>query len=397
MATKAGVGSSVKRDAYAAGREAASRALEDVGDADLLLLFATARHDQEALLRGVRDGAPGAAISGCSGEGIILPGTSLEQDYAVGALAVRSSSFRFEPFLIEGYVDAPEACGRALAERVRAGAEPVVGVLVFPDGLGGDCTALLEAASHALAAPVMVAGGAASEGMGLGRTFQYGDGRAAHGALAGVVVRGAGRMAVAVSHGCTPIGRVRTITRAEGPWVHEIDGHSAWSVFREYLDGAPEDLRAEGVTHICIGRTVQAETPGDEERFVIHAPLALDKTTGALAFPGGGLRTGQSVRLTRRDADRIRDTAARSAEEIRDHAGGLAPALVLQFDCVGRGRALFGDATAANIVTPLQRRLGDAVPWLGFHCYGEIATVGSFAKHHNYTVVLCALFEDGGA
>ena len=38
---------------------------------------------------------------------------------------------------------------------------------------------------------------------------------------------------------------------------------------------------------------------------------------------------------------------------------------------------------------------GATVPWIGFHTYGEIAELGGQPYYHNYTVVLCALYERG--
>jgi small ligand-binding sensory domain FIST len=189
-----------------------------------------------------------------------------------------------------------------------------------------------------------------------------------------------------------PIGLERTVTRAEGGWVREIDGRPAWDVFKEYLEGDPPDLQAEGVIHLCIGKPLDAEATRDYDApHVIHTPLHLDKATGALFFPGGGLSTGERIRLTRRDAARIRESALGCARKLVRQ--DRRPLVVFQFDCAGRGRALFGSCAADEIVRPLQAALGTEVPWIGFHTYGEIAPIGDRSYYHNYTVVLCALYD----
>jgi small ligand-binding sensory domain FIST len=66
---------------------------------------------------------------------------------------------------------------------------------------------------------------------------------------------------------------------------------------------------------------------------------------------------------------------------------------VLQFDCAGRGRIIFGDHATETVVTPIQDVLGHDLPWLGFHTYGEIAQLAGKPYYHNYTVVLCALYD----
>ncbi len=72
---------------------------------------------------------------------------------------------------------------------------------------------------------------------------------------------------------------------------------------------------------------------------------------------------------------------------------GRAPELVLQFDCAGRGRILWGGCAADEIVAPLRKTLGATTPWIGFHTYGEIAPIGGRPYYHNYTVALCAFYE----
>ncbi|MHC4429553.1 MAG: FIST C-terminal domain-containing protein, partial [Planctomycetota bacterium] len=215
----------------------------------------------------------------------------------------------------------------------------------------------------------------------------------ANDSISALLLKGRGSMEVAVSHGCSPIGLERVITRTDGGWVHEIDGQPAWSVFKEYLDGDPEDLNAEGIVHLCIGQPLDAEAAEEYAPYVIRTPLSLDKGTGALFFPGGGLRSDQPIQLTRRDPARIKDSARACARRILDKQPDLEPALVLQFDCAGRGCALFGAFAAEQIVRPLQETLGTTTPWLGFHTYGEIAPINEQLHYHNYTVVLCAVYD----
>jgi hypothetical protein len=396
MSTSACVGRSTADDSTAAGRAAAEQALAGLPDAaaDLCLVFATSGYDQGELLAGVRAVAGEARISGCSGEGIIAHRDSLECDRAVAVMAVRSRALRFDPLLVRDYEQDPAARGRELAAQVGARANgDAIGLLVFPDGLRGDCTELLRALEAELPCPLLVAGGTSADAMTMERTWQYFDGEAASNAVAGVLVTGDGRLEVAVSHGCLPIGLERRVTSAEGGWLRGIDGTPTWDVFKEYLDGDPDDLSAEGITHLCIGEPLDPAAAEGYAPFVIRTPLSLEKSSGALFFPGGGLESGRAVRLTRRDPDRIRRGARDCARSILERSRGQQPALVLQFDCAGRGKALFGSGAADEIVRPLQQVLGSETPWIGFHTYGEIAPIAGAAYYHNYTVVLCALFE----
>jgi hypothetical protein len=172
----------------------------------------------------------------------------------------------------------------------------------------------------------------------------------------------------------------------------EIDGQPAFTVFKEYLDGNPDDLGSPEIIHLCVGIPLPEAHRDGYGSYVIRTPLGLDKSTGGLFFAGGGLEEGTHIQMTRRDADLIRRSAEASGIAIRERHPGQSPLMVLQFDCAGRGRALFGDQTAAIAVEPLRAALGAEVPWMGFHTHGEIAPLKGTTYYHNYTVVLCALY-----
>lgn len=398
---RSGVGKSTLVDSASAAREAIGRALAPLAGASprFVWVFATAPHDHPAILAALREAAPGARLAGCSGEGVIAGEASEEREHALAVLAIASPDVFFQPFLIDGYGADPAAAGRALAAQVAAvKADRPLALFVFPDGLVGDCTVFLDTLAEALPCSIPVLGGTAGDDMAFVRTYQFLDERVASGAVAAVLVHGAARIALATSHGCVPIGLERHITRARGGWLDEIDGRAAWLVFKDYLDGDVDDLNAEGVIHLSLADDVAPESAAaaldDRERYVIRTPLGLDKERNALFFPGGGLATGRTVRIVRRDPDRIRESAERCARRILEAARGHAPAFVLQFDCAGRGQVLFGSCAADHIVRPLRTVLGDSVPWVGFHTYGEIAPVAGRARYQNYTVALCALFDD---
>ena len=393
---RAAVGVSRLTDARNAGREAAEAASRSLGgrDASFALVFATAAYPQAEVLAAIVDVLPGARLSGCSGEGVIAGSATHEVEFAVAVLAVSSDSVRLEPFLVEGYHADPAGAGRSIAKLCGAidGADPVC-VVVLPDGIRGNAGALLDALAAELPRSVPVVGGSAGDTLLFERTHQYLDARAVSDAVAGFVVRGAAALHVCVSHGCTPVGLDRVITHAQDGWVFTIDGLPAWEVFKEYLDGAPEDLTAEGIIYVCLGIDIRQALGSDAPRYVIRCPMALDKENGALFFPGGGLETGTKVRMTRRDGELIRGSATECAETLRRAALGQTPAFMLQFDCAGRGRILFGALAASELIEPLQTILGADIPWIGVHTYGEIAPVDGVPFFHNYSVALCAVYE----
>jgi hypothetical protein len=389
--TRSAVHLSTHRDSEGAGRSAASAVLDSLGGkADLAIVFATVGYDQVALLAAIREVlGPDCVVAGCSGEGVISAGDSEEVDHAVSVMAMKFDGVSVSAHMVDTYAAAPEATAAELARRIGDHGD-VLGMFVFPDGLSGDCSRFLRALERELPG-VTVVGGAAGDAMRFERTYQYCNDRVGTGSVSAVVLRGRGELRIALSHGCTPCGPHQTITQIDGNWVEGIDGRPAWEVFKEFLDGDPEDLNAEGIVHLCIGTSADPSSPFVGDPMIIRTPLSLDKRNGALLFPGGGLVKGQRIRITRRDAERIRLSAVSCARRILEPEA--RPAFVLQFDCAGRGKVMFGDCAAAEIVEPLRAEIGQSVPWAGFHTYGEISSTEHGLNYHNYTVALCAFYD----
>jgi hypothetical protein len=44
------------------------------------------------------------------------------------------------------------------------------------------------------------------------------------------------KVEIGVSYGCLPLGLEKTITRARGKTVYQIDGQPVWDFFKQYLD-----------------------------------------------------------------------------------------------------------------------------------------------------------------
>lgn len=412
MTTRVAVGVSGKPSASEAGREAAERALAGIdGSADLLLTFATAGYDQAELIGAMEAVGGGAKLVGCSGEGLISRELCSEGMHAVGVLALRSTAIRCEVHMVPGY----GSDSRAAAAQLAAWIDDVAGddarvLVLLPDGLAGNCTDLLDVL-HREHPQLLVVGGTAADGMMLQRSHQYcvsgqhcmsGQHSArqpyagpavASQAAAALLLCGDVQPEVAVSHGCSPLGLPRTITRARDGWVHELDGRRAWSVFQDYLDGEPKDLNADGTVYLCLGELLPEDLAADYDPYVVHTPLRLDSETGSLFFPGGGVAQGQRVQLMQRDPEKIQHSAHACATQLAARRPGRDPSLVLQFDCAGRGQSLFGSSVRRRMVDPVQAPFGAKVPWLGLHTYGEIAPLGRSLYYHNYTVALCALFE----
>lgn len=393
--TKIGVGVSYLRMPIEAGREAAEAAMEKLGTdkADLVLVYALSGHDQQMLLDGITSVTKDSPLSGCSAEGIITQQGSNEGTRGVCVMALASDRLWFRTFCESGLPDDVRGIGVRLGEGMRRCKEPGKLLLLFPDGLNVNCRRLLEGIESSWPNPVAIAGGLAGEPFTYKMpTYQYFNGRVLTKSVAAVLVGGDFSFEIAVGHGCEPIGVERTITRCRENIVQTIDNRVAWDVFREFLDGNPDDLDAASAVHICVGERLPPEEARDYGELIPRGVLGLNKEDGSLYIPTT-IDEGTRVVVMRRDPEKMARNVLELADRIRAARPGQKPLAVLHYDCAARGRILLGERTNELIIAPLQEKLGRDVPWIGFHSHGEIAPLACKARFHNYTVVICALYE----
>jgi hypothetical protein len=396
MTTRVGVGRSLSYDSLAAGREAAEAAKASLdGEASsLTLVFSTAGHDQEAVIAGVAEVLGAKNLSGCSAEGVITQRGSDECSHAVAVMAVASDDVVFRTYSALGFGADARGAGRSLAEQVRRDATERGLLLLFPDGIRGNCRELIASIEEGLPRLPLLAGGTAGDMLRFERTYQFHDGAVHSDSVSAVLVEGAFEAELLVSHGCDLIGQEHTVTRADDCFVYEIDGRPAWSLFKTYLADDAQSLDAMHLAHMILAEHVDADEANPAaaiERFAPRVPVALDVEQGALYF-AAGLVAGTTVQLALRNPEKVVEHAEAVTRALVDRRVGQAPFLVVQLDCAGRGRLLFEDRATEGMVDPVRRILGESVPWIGLHTYGEIAPVGAHTVFQNYAGVLCALY-----
>ncbi len=390
---RVGAGSSHHRDPEVAAIEAVSRARAQSGiDApDLVLVFATIGYDQSTVVRAVRRATGGAPLVGCSAEGTVVGDEADESSFALAVGLFASDDVRFATAWASGLEADARACGRRLADELRPHvSDDTAALLLFADGLTFNFDRFVAGLAGLMPAGrrLPLFGGTAGDNFKFSKTYQYcGDQVMSEGAVA-VLMSGPVRIATAVNHGSSPIGGERVATRCEGNVIYEIDGKPALDVLREYdnVDDWPKTAASFGV-----GFRAPASLGGQDE-YVIRFMPARDVERGSVTI-ATEVKTGTSVWMTRRDPERIAAGVRRIGAEVRERLGGISPAVVLHFDCSGRGALVLREQQRNDLVKELRAMVGKPeTPWIGLYTYGEIGPVGGVNHFHNYTLVLCALY-----
>ncbi len=399
MAIYAGVGSSRNSDSYQAGYEATKLAIQKAGgkDPDFVVAFASVSFDQDKLVGGIHEASGQAAFIGCSSAGEITnegPTTK-----SVGVMAVKADNIKFTTGLGKDVKKGAREAGQAVAREVVGKApEPPTAFLMLPDVLTGNGADIVRGVLDVLGPHFPVVGGAAGDDFLFQKTYQYRDGVAETGAVAGAGLSGKFSMGIGVRHGWIPIGIPMKVTKSEGAVVHELDGRPAVSIYEDYFGQRAEELRKEPLAKMAITYPLGLKVP-DIDEYLIRDPITVDEKgsiTCAAEIP-----EGSEIRLMIGSKEKAVEAAQDAAEKLMKEfeTDKTKPKFVLMFNCIAREK-LFGQK-AADEIKAVMKIIGPQVPLLGFYTYGEQAPIGGEIRNkdkcnprfYNETVVMFAVGE----
>ncbi|MBX3225673.1 MAG: FIST C-terminal domain-containing protein [Labilithrix sp.] len=350
--------------------------------------------DTDVAARAVRDvvgdipivgGTSGACVIGASsiasrGVSVVLLGGE-DIEVATRAAALES------PELMD-VVPAARGVAEAADEAAKRGLDHY-SCLVFAPGIGVDGEALVAAVRKGLGARAQLAGGFTGDDLTMDRprVFVRDELRRGEVVLAGLFTKK--HVGISARHGWRAVGPKRTVTRADGPRLLELDGRPALEVWLEdalkagaVLPPSPKDLLLYLANHYEIGITDATTTTSAE--VVARAPWALHPD-GSVTL-SGSVGEGRHIRLVHASRKDLLRASTNAASDAVLRAGSqIAGALV--FACAGRLAAL-GDDFAEE---PRSIRERVAAPIGGACVFGEIAkTERDVDAFFNTTAVVVA-------
>jgi hypothetical protein len=272
-------------------------------------------------------------------------------------------------------------------------------LLLLPDGLAGNGTAIIRGAQEVLGQGFVIAGGAAGDRGNFVKTYQLCDGELLSGALPAMMLYTDGDLETGfgVMSGWKPIGISKTVTSAKGNVVYRIEDQTALDLYSTFLGDKAAQLPAIG-SEFPFGlideseKIEQPSTDSDEGYVLLRSPMSVDHEKGSVTF-AAEIPEGAKVKMTMAKASDVVEGARVAAERALDHLSGK-PDAVLFFSCSARrlvlGRRISREIDAAQAV------FGADIPMAGFYAYGEIANCGTThpqCRFHNETATFLALRE----
>lgn len=389
----AGVGLSTAKDTERASREATETALAQarVSVADLAIVFATMEHGPlyHRLLRTVKETAGATHVVGCSAGGVLTTDGELERTPGVAVLTVQTNAFSASRFFIPQLRGRGQEVGQEVATLARSATGQNSLLVVFPDTYNFNAAAFFSGL-HETTPILPVVGGGASEDGTLGETFQLCGDTVSNDALCGVLFSGQFHHTIGIAQACQPISPVYTVTKSHQNLILELDGRSAFEVFTEIVRQPLIDDLRRAAAFVFVGLPVDVERQHIARgEYVVRNLVGFDPRQGIVAV-ADEIQQGQKIVFTLRDGSVSREDLKVMLGTQAQLWGEQKPSFGLYFNCLGRGRGLYGlpDLDTAYI----KQYLGD-IPIIGFFTGCEIAPIQRQHSLHQYSGVLTLIGE----
>ena len=383
-----GVGHSQEPSAADAAERATLMAMGNAGiaKADLAIVFATINYqtEYEQLYQAVLANSSCDELIGCSGMSVLTSGGEFEEEPAIAVMVLRSEQLSAVPFSAQG---TESEVGEQIQESIQSALQDDSLLIIFPDIRAVNPAELVkQIGSDGAALPVV---GAAVSGDATGaQMYHWKDAQATEGGATGVLLSGNFNTEIGVAQGCQPIGKPREVTKVDGQVIFELDGEPALENFKGTLQLlTQDDIRRSGGTvfvGIAMDDTNKNPTRGD---FLIRNLVGISEEHAALAI-SEEVKVGQLVQFHLRNpaaaAEEIEAIVAQLAEKTREQS----PAFGLYFNCLGRGKGLYG--VTNHDINIIQEQF-PGLPVIGFFGNSEFAPIGGQNFAHAYTgvFVLC--------
>jgi hypothetical protein len=333
----------------------------------------------------LRDHFKGAAMLGCSTSGEIV-GDMVVDDSVIATLAdFEHTQLRFASAAI-GEAKASYNVGKELAQQLNDAS--LRHVFVLSDGLHVNGSDLARGLAGGVSKGVSITGGLSGDGTNFAETWVVADGTAGPQRVAAVGLYGDGlRIGYASMGGWEPFGPLRTITRAEGNILYELDKRSALDLYKSYLGSHAEQLPSSALLFPIL------VTDAKGGRGVVRTVLSVDEQKKSMTF-AGDIPQGGTAQLMKTNVDDLVDGATSAAKASLSGLGDRQPDLAILVSCVGR-KLVMKQRTEEEIEA-IRNVFGRDTKISGFYSYGELCPFvhGGECRLHNQTMTITTFAED---
>ncbi len=276
--------------------------------------------------------------------------------------------------LRSGYAEGPDSYDNASRLFDKIGSEKTRLLIAFSDGMDSNGDEVLNGFG-AKNENMIVAGGMAGDNAAFKVTYVMHQNRLLDQGLVGVAFESeALQVNTHYSFDWVPIGNEMLVTRAEGNRVYEVNGISAYEIFKRYLgENAARELPRVGVEFPFI---IQ------EDGINIARAIMRTHDDGSLSF-AGNIPVGSKVRFGVGNPDLILQHGRENSQVVQEYPVEA----VFIYSCMARRRFLQDNINAELELYP------DKIPVSGFFTYGEFFSSAKQKRLLNQSMTILMLSE----
>lgn len=337
-------------------------------------LFCAPETGLRDLLQGINEASGARTLIGCTTDGEIRDAGVRTGSAVLGG--IRSDHIDFTVAIAEHIGEDSERAGREIALGLP---RSVRYIQLLSDGLTGNGSAMLRGIASVLGAHIPVSGGTAGDSGRFVRTWQLANGRVLTDAAVAIGFSGDFRVGTGLGSGWAPIGLAKTVTRAEGNILYELNGEPALEVYERFLGHHAAKLPQVGVEYPLMIAGIPAASrdyptihmagdPDESGLNLLRATMSVNRRDGSITF-AGDIAEGATVYLTCGDRDAIQEAAGAAAQIALEGLGNARPAMIFCYSCMAR-KIVLGRHTGEELER-IRAAVGKPIPMIGFYTYGE--------------------------
>jgi hypothetical protein len=333
----------------------------------------------------LRDHFKGAAMLGCSTSGEIVGAMVVDDSVIATVVDFEHARIRSASATI-GEAKASYDVGKELAQQLNDAS--LRHVFVLSDGLHVNGSDLARGLAGGVSEGVSITGGLSGDGTNFAETWVIVDGGGGPHRVAAVGLYGKDlRIGYGSMGGWQPFGPLRTITRAEGNILYELDGRSALDLYKSYLGPHADQLPSSALLFPIL------VTDAKGGQGVVRTVLSVDEQNKSMTFAGDILQGG-TAQLMKTNVDDLVDGATAAAKASLSGLGDKRPDLAILVSCVGR-KLVMKQRTEEEIEA-IRDVFGTDAKISGFYSYGELCPFmhGGECRLHNQTMTITTFAED---
>ncbi len=366
-------------------------------DCDLIIFYTTMGHNFKDLLSEARRLSPKAEIVGCTGMGVIGREGPNESMRALAIMAIKGEKNRFAVATKDSIINCDSfEIAAEMAKELKSKA-PGITMIHFLPSLDIISERAIEGFEGVFGPEVTLFGSITCDNLKNITNFQFYNER--------VLERGAVAVGFAdpelesitkANHGFETIGSPFEVTKAEFPFIMELNKQPAWRVLTDRL-GFPETANYMEVGLLTQFAEKLPESLHEEygSKYILRIFVGKEED-GRIMTPYPDIcQKGKELWLARRDEEGIFKGVDRLLEQIIKDIGGRKPLAVFHADCLLRGRLSLNKVLKDEIINRIQHPLckNKDVPWLGLYGMGEYARLGGRNRLHLCTTSLFVILE----